>query len=99
MPTDYEGADVPQELNEFRAGPFSVGDLIAIAGVLLTAGAMYANLTVVIKEQDRQAIRLQALEQVVPSNYVQKAEYREDLRDVKTSLSRIESKLDTKADK
>lgn len=84
---------------EFRVGPFSVGDLIAISGILVTAGAMYSNLLVVMKEQDRQAVRVQALEQIVPSNYVQRTEYREDLRDLKSVLSRIETKLDTKADK
>jgi hypothetical protein len=85
--------------SEFRAGPFSLGDMIALGGVLIVAGGSYANIAVVMKEQDRQSVRLQALEQVVPSHYVQKQEYREDLRDVKVALSRIESKLDTKVDK
>ena len=89
---------MPEE-TEFRVGPFSVGDIIALGGVLIVAGGAYANIALVMKEQDRQALRIQALEQVVPSNYVQKAEYREDLRDVKTALTRIESKLDTKVDK
>ena len=93
---------MPEE-TEFRAGPFSVGDIIALASVLITAGAMYANLAVVMKEQDRQAMRLQALEQVVPSEYVKRNEYREDrqevIRTIQDGFNRLESKLDTKVDK
>ena len=84
---------------EFRLGPFSIGDIIALGAVLISAGAMYANLSIVMKEQDRQAARLQALEQIVPSEYVRRNEYREDWRDIKLTLARIETKLDTKVDK
>ncbi len=85
--------------NDFRLGPFSVGDLIALGAVLATAGGAYANVSILMKEQDRQAIRLQALEQIVPSEYVRRTEYREDWREIKQTLVRIETKLDTKVDK
>jgi hypothetical protein len=51
------------------------------------------------KEQDRQGLRLSALEQVVPSEYVRRQDYREDVREIKELLRRIEVKVDTKQDR
>jgi hypothetical protein len=84
---------------EFRIGPFSIGDIIALGGVLVASGALWSQVQVVAKEQDRQALRLQALEQVIPSDYVRRVEYREDIREIKNLMQRIESKLDGKADR
>jgi hypothetical protein len=84
---------------EFRIGPFSIGDIIALGGVLVASGALWSQVQVVAKEQDRQALRLQALEQVIPSDYVRRVEYREDIREIKTLMQRIENKLDGKADR
>jgi hypothetical protein len=84
---------------EFRIGPFSLGDIIALGGVLVACGALWSQVQVVAKEQDRQAMRLQALEQVIPSDYVRRVEYREDIREIKSLMQRIENKLDGKADR
>jgi len=84
---------------EFRLGPFSIGDIIALGGVLVLSGALWSQVQVVAKEQDRQAMRLQALEQIIPSDYVRRTEYREDIREIKTLMQRIENKLDGKADR
>jgi hypothetical protein len=84
---------------EFRIGPFSIGDIIALGGVLIASGALWSQVQVLAKEQDRQAMRLQALEQVIPSDYVRRVEYREDIREIKNLMQRIESKLDGKADR
>lgn len=84
---------------EFRLGPFSIGDIIALGGVLVLSGALWSQVQVVAKEQDRQAMRLQALEQIIPSDYVRRTEYREDIREIKALMQRIEGKLDGKADR
>jgi hypothetical protein len=84
---------------EFRVGPFSIGDIIALGGVLAMTGALWAQVQVIAKDQDRMATRLQALEQVVPSEYIRRQDYREDMRELKQALSRIEAKIDGKADK
>jgi len=84
---------------EFRVGPFSIGDIIALGGVLAMTGALWAQVQVIAKDQDRMATRLQALEQVVPSEYIRRQDYREDMRELKQALSRIEAKLDGKVDK
>lgn len=88
-----------EEEKDFRLGPFSLGDLIALAGVLMACGALWAQVQVIAKEQDRVASRLMALEQVVPSEYVRRQDYREDVRELKEAVLRIESKLDQKVDK
>ena len=87
------------ENQEFRLGPFSIGDIIALGGVLVLSGALWSQVQVVAKEQDRQAMRLQALEQIIPSDYVRRTEYREDIREIKALMQRIEGKLDGKADR
>lgn len=42
---------------------------------------------------------LTIIEVALPKNYVQKDEYRQDLREIKTMLEKISDKLDAKADK
>lgn len=84
---------------EFRMGVFSTGDLLALAAVVFAAGASWFQISAIGKMQDRTDTRLQALEQLIPSNYVQRPEYREDLRELKAALQRIETKLDGKADR
>jgi len=88
-----------EDQKEFRLGPFTVGDMIALGGVTVVCGMMWADLQVVKKDSDRMALRLQALEQVVPSEYVRRQDYRDDVRELKDALSRIEAKLDGKVDK
>lgn len=84
---------------EFRAGPFSTGDLIALAGVVFMSGSLWFQVGIMQKEQDRLNVRVQALEQVIPSDYVRRQDYREDIRELKTAVLRIESKLDNKVDR
>lgn len=87
------------EYRDFRLGPFSIGDIIALGGVLVATGALWTQVQVLQREQDRVALRLQSLEQVVPSEYIRRQDYREDMRELKESLTRIEAKLDGKVDK
>lgn len=91
--------DDTQPKPEFRMGVLSVGDLVTIAGVVFMGGALWFQVGLMQKEQERQGERISALEQVVPSEYVQRQDYREDVREIKELLRRIEVKVDTKADK
>lgn len=45
------------------------------------------------------ASRLNDLQVLVAGNYIQRSEYRDDLRDIKDSLKRIEDGLNSKQDK
>lgn len=91
--------NVSEEPREIRVGPFTVGDMIALAGVAAVAGAMYLQVGLLQREQERMGERLSALEQVVPSEYVRRQDYREDVREIKDLLLRIEVKVDSKADR
>lgn len=95
-----KGLVVPQPpKEEFRFGPLSVEDLIALAGVASMSGALYLQVGLLQKEQERMNVRMTALEQVVPSEYVRRQDYREDVREIKELLRRIEVKVDGKADR
>lgn len=91
---------------EFRIGPFSTGDLIALGSVIFMSGALWWRVAALessqarfLAEDDRLLMRIQAVEQVIPSEYVRRQDYREDMREVKEYLRRIDSKLDSKVDK
>ncbi len=84
---------------EFRVGWFTAGDMIALCGVLFMSGALWFQVKVLADEQAKQGTRLSALEQVVPSEYVRRQDYREDVREIKELLRRIEVKVDSKADR
>jgi hypothetical protein len=84
---------------EFRVGPLSMGDLIALGAVVFMSGALWFQVGLMQKEQDRMGIRITALEQVVPSEYVRRQDYREDVREIKELLRRIEVKVDSKQDR
>lgn len=84
---------------EFKIGPLSVGDIIALGGVLFMSGALWFQVGLLQKEQDRIGQRVTALEQVVPSEYVRRQDYREDVREIKDMLRRIEVDLKTKQDR
>lgn len=95
---------------EFRIGPFSMGDLLALGGVIFMAGALSFQVGALqselrdheiesANERDRMTNRVQALEQVIPTNYVRRDEYREDAREIKAALGRIEVELKAKVDK
>jgi hypothetical protein len=92
--------------DEFRIGPFSIGDLIALGGVVFMSGALFWRVAALEREDTRQqadservVLRLQSLEQVIPSNYIRREDYREDMREIKTLLQRVEAKIDGKADR
>jgi hypothetical protein len=94
------------EIKEFRIGPFTIGDLIALGGVVFMSGALWWRVAALeredvrqMAEHDRIIVRIQSLEQVIPSNYVRRDEYREDAREIKAILQRIEVKVDGKADR
>lgn len=93
------GTDAVDEHREFRFGPLSVGDLIALGGVLFMSGALWFQVGLMQKEQERIGQRVSALEQVVPSEYVRRQDYREDVREIKDMLRRIEVELKTKQDR
>jgi hypothetical protein len=84
---------------EFRVGPLSMGDLIALGAVVFMSGALWFQVGLLQKEQERMGARLAALEQVVPSEYVRRQDYREDVREIKDMLRRIEVDLKTKQDR
>ena len=84
---------------DWRIGPFSVGDLIALGGVAFMSGSLWFQVSLMQKEQDRLTTRVQALEQVIPSDYVRRQDYREDIKELKAAVLRIELKLDGKQDK
>ena len=64
--------------------------VITLAGFL--GGWVLTNITKAVERLDTDVRQM-------PVNYVTKADYRNDLRDIKDLLSRIDSKLDGKADK
>lgn len=84
---------------EFRLGVLSAGDLIALAGVLFMSGALWFQVNLMATEQERMGSRISALEQVIPSEYVRRQDYREDVKEIKELLRRIEVKVDSKVDK
>lgn len=86
---------------EWKLWIFSPGDLISLAGVTVMAGVMLAQVNFNGKQIDSIKVhgekveaKVFAIESTLPQLYVPKAEYREDLRDIKTTLRRIEDKLD-----
>ena len=84
---------------EFRIGPFTTGDLIALLGVVFMSGALWFQVNLMAAEQARMGSRISALEQVVPNEYVRRQDYREDVREIKELLRRIEVKVDGKQDR
>ena len=84
---------------EFRIGPFTTGDLIALLGVVFMSGALWFQVNLMAAEQSRMGSRISALEQVVPNEYVRRQDYREDVREIKELLRRIEVKVDGKQDR
>lgn len=88
-----------EERIEFKLGVLSLGDLIALAGVIFMGGALWFQVGLIRQQQEQLGERISALEQVVPSEYVRRQDYREDVREIKELLRRIEVKVDTKADK
>jgi hypothetical protein len=92
--------------SSFSLGPFSTGDLIALGSVVFMSGALWFRVASLEREDarhageaDRIVQRIQALEQVIPSNYVRRDEYREDVREIKALLQTITVELKTKVDK
>ncbi len=92
--------------DEFRIGPFSLGDLIALGGVIFMTGALWWRVAALerdrvieISEHERISVRIQSLEQLIPSSYVRREDYREDMRELKAVMQRVEAKIDEKADR
>lgn len=90
----------------FAIGPFSTGDLIALGSVIFMSGALWFRVATLEREDirhdaetDRIVSRIQSLEQVIPSNYVRRDEYREDVKEIKSLLQQISIEMKTKADK
>jgi hypothetical protein len=94
----------------FTIGIFTMGDLIALASVIFFSGALWIRVGTLERdsqmheaqsrdEASRITNRVQTLEQVIPSGYVRRDEYREDAREIKAALARIEVELKTKVDK
>lgn len=90
----------------FAIGPFSTGDLIALGSVIFMSGALWFRVATLERENnrhdaetDRIVSRIQSLEQVIPSNYVRRDEYREDVKEIKSLLQQISIEMKTKADK
>jgi hypothetical protein len=90
----------------FALGPFSTGDLIALGSVVFMSGALWFRVATLEREDGRHqeeteriVLRIQSLEQVIPSNYVRRDEYREDVREIKALLQQITVEMRQKADK
>ncbi len=95
-----------EQTDHFRIGPFNTGDLIALGGVVFMSGALWWRVAALEREDtrhtaenDRIILRLQSLEQIIPSAYVRREDYREDVGRIEQSLLRIEAKLDGKQDR
>jgi hypothetical protein len=95
-----------EEETEFRLGPFTLGDLIALGGVVFMSGALWWRVAALEREDirheteyDRMVNRVQSLEQFIPSNYVRRDEYREDIRELKEILYQISTDMKSKVDK
>jgi len=68
----------------------------AMGGVMMLSGWIIRAVWDAIKSLRND---LRELEREIPSNYVRRDEYREDLRDIKDMLRHISDKLDEKQDK
>jgi len=84
---------------EFRIGPFSMGDLIALAGVFFSAGVLWVQVEMQSKENERQDQAIAVLQRGMASDYVRRSDYREDVREIKDLLRQISDKVDKKVDK
>lgn len=65
---------------------------IAMTLIVFLAGWVLKGITDAVKRLDDDV-------RAIPLQYVAKEDYRHDLRDIKDLLSRIDGKLDSKADK
>lgn len=86
---------------EFRIGPFNTGDLIALGTGVFFAGTLWWRVATLerdyaqaIAERDKMSARVQTIEQLMPNNYVRREDYREDMRELKALMLRIEQKID-----
>lgn len=103
---NHEAFIANMEKKEWRLGPFSSGDLIAIAGIIFMSGALWVQTlrngedirTMQVTDAALQS-RVNSVELTIPSNYVLRSEYRDDTKEIKSALLRIEQKVDEKADK
>ena len=65
---------------------------LAITLVIFLAGWVLKSITAAVERLDLDV-------RAMPSNYVSKADYRSDLQEIKSLLTRISDKLDDKVDK
>jgi hypothetical protein len=82
----------------------TLGHLISAAVFLVTGATAWVNLSMRVDQQAKDVTRVETQLLAKIHDNEQAAErsglnYREDMRDVKTLLTRIEDKLDRKADK
>lgn len=82
----------------------TLGHLVSAAVFLVTGASAYVTLSMRVDQQGKDVSRIetQLLEKIRNNESVTERaglNYREDMRDVKTLLTRIEDKLDRKADK
>ena len=100
-------------LEEAAAGPkrkvrfdptITLGHLLSAAVFLVTGASAWVNLSMRVDQQVKDVARVetQLLEKIHANEEAARRgdlNYREDMRDVKQLLARIEDKLDRKADK
>jgi tRNA A-37 threonylcarbamoyl transferase component Bud32 len=97
-------ADLPNG-RRFHFDPtVNLGHLISATVFLVTAAAAWVNISMRVDQQARDVARIetQLLAKIKEQEAVSgkfELNYREDMRDVKALLNRIEDKLDRKADK
>jgi hypothetical protein len=84
---------------DFRIGPFTAGDLIALGGVIFMSGAVWWRVGMLEREALRTAERVAAIEQFTATNYVRRDDYRDDMREIRDLLQQIAQDLKAKQDK
>ena len=84
------------EKKEFSLGPFSIGDLIALASEIFFSGGSWFRMQSMEAqaEHDRIAFErlvehVQTAQLVIPQNYVRRDEYQNDLHEIKEMLRQI----------
>lgn len=94
----FDDSIPPRRSREAKLGPFSIGDLIAILGIVFATGATWVRIdqnTVDIKDV---GLRVKNIEQSLPYTYVRRDEYREDIREIKGLLRDINERLNNEAE-
>lgn len=91
---------------EFKFGPLSIGDMIALAGIAFSCGILWVmvnrnsgDIAEIRGTDNTLTSRVSAVELTVSNNYVKRDEYRQDTQRIMDALYRIEAEVKNKQDK